>query len=56
MFMTAADYWDSLRQYSPRVYCEGELVESVADEARFMPGIDAVGVTYDYALEADYTP
>ncbi|MED5574233.1 MAG: 4-hydroxyphenylacetate 3-hydroxylase N-terminal domain-containing protein, partial [Pseudomonadota bacterium] len=56
MFMTAADYRDSLRQYSPRVYCEGELVESVADEARFMPGIDAVGVTYDYALEADYHP
>ncbi len=56
MFMTAADYRDSLRQYSPRVYCEGELVESVADEARFLPGIDAVGVTYDYALEADYHP
>ena len=54
MFMTAADYRESLRQYSPRVYCEGDLVECVADEARFMPGIDAVGVTYDYALEPDY--
>ena len=56
MFMTAADYRESLRQYSPRVYCEGDLVECVADEARFMPGIDAVGVTYDYALEPDYQP
>ena len=56
MFMTAADSRESLRQYSPRVYCEGDLVECVADEARFMPGIDAGGGTYDYALESDYQP
>ena len=56
MFMTADDFRESLRRYSPRVYCDGDLVESVADEPRFRPGVDAIGVTYDFALEQDYKP
>ncbi|MEM9304212.1 MAG: 4-hydroxyphenylacetate 3-hydroxylase N-terminal domain-containing protein [Pseudomonadota bacterium] len=54
MLMSADAYRESLRAYSPRVYCNGEAVASVADEERFLPGIRAVGVTYDYALKDEY--
>ena len=49
MLMTAESYRDSLRRYRPRVFVNGDRVESVADEARFMQGINAIGVTYDFA-------
>lgn len=49
MLMTAADYRDSLRGYNPRVFIDGDRVHSVADEPRLLPGINAVGVTYDFA-------
>lgn len=51
MLMTSADYRESLRSYSPNVYVEGERVECVPDEPRLAPGINAIGVTYDYALD-----
>lgn len=53
MLMSAADYRDSLRRYSPRVFIDGEAVERVADEPRLAPGINAVGVTYDFAVEEE---
>jgi len=56
MLMTAADYRESLRRYSPRVFVNGEAVPSVADEPRFAPGLNAVGVTYDFAHVADHAP
>lgn len=56
MFMTAEDYRDSLRSYTPRVYLNGEQVESVADDERLLPGIRAVGVTYDFALRPEHAP
>ena len=49
MFMSAADYRDSLRAFRPRVFLDGGRVESVADEPRLAPGIAAIGVTYDFA-------
>ena len=49
MLMTAADYRESLRAYHPRVFVNGARVESVADDPRLLPGINAVGVTYDFA-------
>ena len=49
MLMTAADYRESLRAYRPRVFVDGDRVESVVDDPRLMPGINGVGVTYDYA-------
>ncbi|MGE0858872.1 MAG: 4-hydroxyphenylacetate 3-hydroxylase family protein [Gammaproteobacteria bacterium] len=52
MLMSAADYRESLRRYTPRVFVEGQAVTSVADEPRLAPGINAIGVTYDYALDA----
>jgi 4-hydroxybutyryl-CoA dehydratase / vinylacetyl-CoA-Delta-isomerase len=49
MLMTAQDFRDSLRAYRPRVFVNGNRVESVADEPLLAPGINATGVTYDYA-------
>ena len=54
MLMTAADYRESLRSYRPRVYVNGSQVESVADEPLLQPGINAVGVTYDFALQQEH--
>lgn len=56
MLMTAADYRDSLRSLKPRVFLDGERVASVADEPRLMPGINAVGVSYDLAHVPDLAP
>src|SRR3954464_5762802 len=53
MFMSATDYRESLRRHRPRVYVDGDAVESVADEPRLAPGINAVGLTYDYALRTE---
>lgn len=51
MLMTAEEYRESLRRYSPRVFVDGTPVESVADDPRLAPGINAVGITYDFAHE-----
>lgn len=50
MLMSAADYRESLRAYRPRVFVNGQAVDSVADEPSLSPGIAGVGVTYDFAL------
>jgi 4-hydroxybutyryl-CoA dehydratase / vinylacetyl-CoA-Delta-isomerase len=54
MLMTARDYRDSLRAYKPRVFLKGSKVESVADEPLLAPGVNAVGVTYDFAHKAEH--
>jgi len=51
MLLTGEQYRESLRSYSPHVIVKGEVVESVADSPWFAPGINAIGVTYDYALD-----
>lgn len=51
--MSAQAYRESLRSLSPRVYVGGDLIASVADEVRLEPGINAVGLTYDFALLPD---
>ncbi|MCB1747938.1 MAG: 4-hydroxyphenylacetate 3-hydroxylase [Gammaproteobacteria bacterium] len=53
MLMTAADFRESLRSYSPRVFIDGRTVDCVADDPRLAAGINAIGVTYDYALDAE---
>jgi 4-hydroxybutyryl-CoA dehydratase / vinylacetyl-CoA-Delta-isomerase len=53
MFMSGADYRESLRRYRPRVFVDGDAVESVADEPRLAPGVNAIGLTYEYALRSD---
>jgi 4-hydroxybutyryl-CoA dehydratase/vinylacetyl-CoA-Delta-isomerase len=54
MLLTAQEYRESLRRYRPRVFVDGEAVESVADEPRLAPGIAAIGVTYDFATRPEY--
>jgi 4-hydroxybutyryl-CoA dehydratase/vinylacetyl-CoA-Delta-isomerase len=54
MLMSSADYRESLRRYRPTVFVDGDRVESVADEPRLRPGINALGVTYDYARDPAY--
>src|SRR5436190_6243558 len=53
MFMSGADYRESLRRCRPRVFVDGDAVESVADEPRLAPGVNAIGLTYDYALRSE---
>lgn len=54
MLMTAAEYRESLRAYKPRVFVNGQAVESVADEPLLAPGVNAVGITYDFAHVPDH--
>ena len=56
MLMSAAHYRESLRRYSPVVYVDGRRVASVADEPAFAPGVNAIGLTYDYALRDELAP
>lgn len=56
MLMTGEEYRESLRRYRPRVFVDGDRIESVADEVRLRAGINALGVTYDYALDPRYRP
>ena len=56
MLMSAADYRESLRRYRPRVFVNGQRVESVADEPLLAPGIRATGVTYDFARVEAHRP
>jgi 4-hydroxybutyryl-CoA dehydratase/vinylacetyl-CoA-Delta-isomerase len=54
MLMTAAEYRESLREYKPRVFLDGRTVDVVADDPALLPGINAIGVTYDLAHQAQY--
>ena len=56
MLMSGADYRESLRRFAPRVYLDGAEVACVADEPRLAPGVNAVALTYDYALREDLAP
>ncbi len=50
MLMSAAEYRESLRRYRPNVFVDGRQVTSVADEPQLAPGVNAIGVSYDFAL------
>jgi 4-hydroxybutyryl-CoA dehydratase/vinylacetyl-CoA-Delta-isomerase len=54
--MSGKDYRESLRRYRPNVFVDGRQVESVVDERAFQPGLNAIGLTYDHALKAQYWP
>ena len=54
--MSGDDFRESLRRYKPRVFLDGQAVASVADESGFAPGINAIALTYDYALKPRYAP
>jgi 4-hydroxybutyryl-CoA dehydratase / vinylacetyl-CoA-Delta-isomerase len=54
MLMSAADYRESLRRYRPKVFINGARIESVADEPLLRPGLNGIGVTYDFALMPEH--
>ena len=54
MLMSSADYRESLRRFHPSVFVNGRRVESVADDPALAPGINAIGITYDFALEQEH--
>ena len=54
--MSAADYRESLRRYKPTVYVDGQLIESVPDAPSLAPGVNALGVSYDFALDPALAP
>src|SRR5688572_29724100 len=54
--MSAADYRDSLRRYKPRVFVDGQRIDSVADAPQLRPGVNALRVTYDFALDPAKAP
>lgn len=51
--MSGDEYRDSLRRFKPRVFLNGRKVESVVDEKGFQPGVNAIALTYDYALKPE---
>ena len=55
MLMSAVEYRESLRRLNPRVYVGGDLVTCVADDPRLEPGINATGITYDFARNESYS-
>ena len=55
MLMSSADYRESLRKLKPRVFVDGDEIASVADEPRLAPGVNAIGLTYDFALRPELT-
>jgi 4-hydroxybutyryl-CoA dehydratase / vinylacetyl-CoA-Delta-isomerase len=54
MLMTGDEYRESLRRYRPRVFVDGDLIADIADEPRLRPGVNALAITYEYALDARY--
>lgn len=54
--MDGQAYRESLRLYKPRVYIDGQRVESVADEPMLRPGVNALAVSYDFAHDAAKAP
>ncbi|MCB1909987.1 MAG: 4-hydroxyphenylacetate 3-hydroxylase [Rhodocyclaceae bacterium] len=54
--MDGADYRESLRAYSPRVFVDGHGVDSVCDAPALAPGINALAVSYDFALDEARAP
>ncbi|MFM9881015.1 MAG: 4-hydroxyphenylacetate 3-hydroxylase N-terminal domain-containing protein, partial [Burkholderiaceae bacterium] len=54
--MSGGDYRESLRRYKPNIFVDGRKVDSVVDERAFGPGINALALTYDFALQERYKP
>ena len=55
MLKTPEEYEASLRELHPTVYIKGNKVESVVDEPLLRPGVNAISVTYEYALLPEHS-
>ncbi len=56
MFMSGKDYRESLGAYKPSVYVNGRKLKSVGDDAELAPGVNAIALTYDFALRPELAP
>ena len=56
MINSLEEYRDSLRPLKPRVFVDGRRIDNVADEPTLLPGINAIGVTYDMAADPALAP
>jgi 4-hydroxybutyryl-CoA dehydratase/vinylacetyl-CoA-Delta-isomerase len=56
MLISGRDYRESLRRFRPKVYDNGSEVPSVVDEPQLAPGVNAMALTYDYALRDELMP
>ena len=56
LLMSGDDYRESLRRYKPKVFVDGRKVDSVADDPALRPGVNAIALTYDFALRTEYAP
>jgi 4-hydroxybutyryl-CoA dehydratase/vinylacetyl-CoA-Delta-isomerase len=56
MIGSTEEYRDSLRSLRPRVFIDGQAIDNVADEPLLQPGINGIGVTYDYASKPEFAP
>lgn len=56
MFMSGKDYRESLGAYKPSVYVNGRKVKSVACDTELAPGVNAIALTYDFALRPELAP
>jgi 4-hydroxybutyryl-CoA dehydratase/vinylacetyl-CoA-Delta-isomerase len=54
--MSGDAYRESLRRLRPRVFVDGKRIDCVADEPLLQPGINAIALTYDYALKPELAP
>src|SRR5215467_2543539 len=54
--MSGDDYRDSLRRFKPTLFVDGRRVDDVATDPALQPGINAIALTYDYALRPEYEP
>lgn len=55
MLKTPEQFVESLRELNPTVYIKGNKVDSVVDEPLLKPGVEAISVTYEYALLPEYS-
>ena len=53
MLMSDPEYRESLRRLKPRVFVDGRLLASVSDDSTLQPGVNAVGLSYAFALRED---
>lgn len=56
MLMSGQDYRESLKRFRPRVFVNGADVQDVADAPLLAPGVNAIALTYDYALREELAP
>ncbi|MFO1327022.1 MAG: 4-hydroxyphenylacetate 3-hydroxylase N-terminal domain-containing protein [Rubrivivax sp.] len=53
---SGAEYRESLRRLRPRVFVDGQAIASVADAPLLAPGVNALAVSYDFALDEARAP